>query len=132
EHADLGLRSDDDLHEYSLTGNLSWRDKAGRALVPCPPRVFRTSLVADGLLQGAACGDLHTVTGGNLDLRTGLRVAAGARGALDTLDGQQAGDLHSLTLADGLDEHVLQGRQSSVGLGLGERSALGNGGDELG
>src|SRR5690606_33881489 len=53
-----------------------------------PVRLARTSLVPAGRLQRAADGDLDAVAGGDLDLGAGLRVAAGARAALDTLDGQ--------------------------------------------
>src|SRR5690606_26215318 len=91
-------------------GTTPERRKGGQDHTSCPPsrNGARPSLVGDGLLQGAAGGDLHAVAGRDLDLLTGLRVAAGTRGALDALDGQQARDLDSLALADGLDKHVLQ------------------------
>src|SRR5690606_34395247 len=86
---------------------------------------------ADGLLEGRAGRDLHAVASGDLDLLARARVAAGAGLALDALDREQAGHLDGLALAEVLHQDVLEGRQSLVGVGLGQAGLVGDRGHEV-
>ena len=54
------------------------------------------------------------------------RVAAGASGALDALSGEQAGELQAFAGLHSLDEHILEGVNSSLGLSLGQVGLLGD------
>ena len=98
------------------------------------PRPTRFAVVSaslgDGLLQGGASGELDAVASGDLDLFAGAGVAAGAGGALNTLDREQAGHLDGLALSQGLNEDGLEGGQGLVGLG--QVGTLGNLSDKLG
>ena len=58
-------------------------------------------LGSDCCLQLGACGQLHTVTSGNLDGFTGLRIATGTSCTVGTLDSLPAGDGDLLALRDG-------------------------------
>ena len=53
-------------------------------------------------------------------------------GALDALDGEEAGDLDGLALSQGLNEDGLEGGQGLVGLRLGQVGTFGNLSDKLG
>jgi len=76
--------------------------------------VWGGSALGDGLLQRGAGGELHAVARGNLDLFAGAGVAAGAGGALDALDGEEAGDLDGLALSQGLNEDGLEDKLGTV------------------
>ena len=86
----------------------------------------------DGRLQRGASGELDAVASGDLDLFTGAGVTARASGALDALDGEEAGDLDGLALSQGLNEDSLERGQGLVGLRLGQVGAFGNLSDKLG
>src|SRR3954470_605974 len=85
----------------------------------------------DSALEGGAGLEARHGAGGDLDLRTGLRVAAGARGALARLEGAEARDRHLLALGDGAGDGVEHGLQCTLGVGSAEPSGLGHGVLEL-
>ena len=58
-------------------------------------------LLSDCCLQLGACGQLHAVTGGNLDSFAGLRVTAGTSCTVGALDCHPTGDGDLLALGDG-------------------------------
>src|SRR4051794_10615138 len=87
--------------------------------------------VAGGFLQVRARRDLDGVGRRDVDGLAGLRVAAGPRGALGALDGDQTGDGDLLAAGDGVDELVLQARQDRVhGRGR-DIGTLGDRGDQF-
>ena len=82
--------------------------------------------LGDGLLQQGASGDTNAVGSRNVNLLASARVAAGASGALDALSGEQAGELQAFAGLHSLDEHILEGVNSSLGLSLGQVGLLGD------
>ena len=104
----------------------------GLAAAPHTQVAVVSASLGDGLLQRRASGELDAVAGGNLDLFAGAGVTAGARGALDALDGEEAGHLDGLALGQGLNEDGLEGGQGLVGLRLGQVGTLGNLSNKLG
>src|SRR3954447_16003809 len=87
---------------------------------------------AGGLLQVRAGGHLDGVGGGDVDRLTGLRVAAGARGALGALDGQEARDGDLVAAGDRVDELLLEAGEDRVDGRGRDVGALGDGGDQFG
>src|SRR3954453_3737157 len=87
---------------------------------------------ARGLLEVRSGGHLDGVGGGDVDRRTGLRVAARARGALGALDGEEAGDGDLLPAGDRVDELLLEAGEDRVDGRGRDIGALGDGRDQFG
>src|SRR5690554_2271315 len=87
-------------------------------------RPFQRKLksATNSLLQNAASGQLNAEACWDLDLSAGLRVATGASCTLYALYREQTGNLYSLTLLQGLNQHFLQCVQRCVCVGLGQAS----------
>src|SRR5690606_28377716 len=88
-----------------------------------PPPQERPStgaVLLDGSLQLGAGGHLDALARRDLDLGAGLRVAAGASGRVDLLEGDPAGDRDLAALGDGIgdgaEERVQDARNGGLAL----------------